>query len=58
MFPSLPMSTLYGTINETWFDNDFRFAVITEHLPMKNNRMYIHHVNMIIFFMVLDWFLF
>ena len=35
MFPSLPVSTLYGTIIESWFDNVFRFAVITNHLLLK-----------------------
>ena len=35
MFPSLPVSTSYGTITETWFDNVFRFAVITDHLLLK-----------------------
>ena len=35
MFPSLPVSTLYGTIIETWFDNVFRFAVITNYLLLK-----------------------
>ena len=35
MFLSLPMSTLYGTIVETWFDNVFRFAVMIDHLLLK-----------------------
>ena len=28
MFPSLPVSTWYGTIIRTWFDDGFRFAFL------------------------------
>ena len=35
MFPSLPMSTLYGSIILTWFDDVIIFAVITEWLLLK-----------------------
>ena len=35
MFPSLPVSTLYGTIILTQFDDIFRFAVNTECLLLK-----------------------
>ena len=35
MFPSLPLATLYDTIIETWFDDVFRFAVITDYLLVK-----------------------
>ena len=35
MFPSLPVSVLYGTIILIWFYDDFRFAVITECLLLK-----------------------
>ena len=35
MFPSLPMSILYGTVITTLFDNVFRFAVIIECLILK-----------------------
>ena len=35
MFPSLPVSTLYGIIIEIWFDDVFRFAVFTNHLLLK-----------------------
>ena len=35
MFQSLPVSTLYGTIIETGFDNVFIFAVTTDHLLLK-----------------------
>ena len=36
MFPSLPVSTLYGTIIETWFDEVFiRFGDISDHLLLK-----------------------
>ena len=35
MFLPLHVSTLYGTIIEIWFDNVFRFAVITGHLLLK-----------------------
>ena len=34
-FHHLPVSTLYGTIIETWFDDVFRFFVITDHLLLK-----------------------
>ena len=44
MFPSLPVSTLYGTIILTWFDSVFRFAVITEYLLLKL-VIYILHIN-------------
>ena len=54
MFPSLTVSTLYGTIIETWFGSLFRFAVIMNHLLLKN-RIYIHFVNMVFFFVVLVW---
>ena len=30
MFPSLPVSTLYGTIIGTWFDNVFRLPITTK----------------------------
>ena len=39
MFPSLPVSTLYGTIIETWFNNGFRFAVITHLFTIENNTI-------------------
>ena len=29
MLPSLPVSTLYSTIIELWFDDVYRFVVIT-----------------------------
>ena len=35
MFPSLPVSTLYGTIILTRFGDVFRFTLITEHLLLK-----------------------
>ena len=35
MFPSLPVSTLYGTIIETLFDDVFRFAVFTDQLLLN-----------------------
>ena len=35
MFPSLPVSTLYGTVIKTWFDDVFRFFAITDHLLLK-----------------------
>ena len=35
MFPSLPVSTMHGTLTETWFDCVFRFAVIIKYLLMK-----------------------
>ena len=35
MFPSLPVSTLYGTNIGTWFDNDFRFVVTADHFLLK-----------------------
>ena len=35
LFPSLPVSTLYGTIIETWLDDVFRLAVITDGLLLK-----------------------
>ena len=35
MFPSLPVPTLCGTIIETWFDDVFRYAVITDYLLLK-----------------------
>ena len=35
MFPLLPVSTLYGSIILTLFDNVFRFVVITECLLLK-----------------------
>ena len=35
MFPSLPVSTFHGAIIETWFDDTFRFSVITNHLLLK-----------------------
>ena len=34
MFPTLTVSTLCGIV-ETWFDDIFRFAVITDHLLLK-----------------------
>ena len=39
MFPSLPVSTLCGTIIETWFDV-FRFVVITNCLLLKIINLY------------------
>ena len=35
MFPSLPLSTLYGNIMLTRFDGVFRFAVITQQFLLK-----------------------
>ena len=35
MFLSLPVSTLYSTIFQTWFNDVFRIAVINEHLLLK-----------------------
>ena len=35
MFPSMTVPTWYGTIIETWFDDVFRFSVITDHLLLK-----------------------
>ena len=35
MFLPLPVSTLYATITETWFENVFRFAVMINHLLLK-----------------------
>ena len=35
MFPSLPVSTLYGTVIPSRFDDVFRFAVITVHLLLQ-----------------------
>ena len=35
VFPSLPVYTLYDTIIIAWFDDDFRFVVITECLLLK-----------------------
>ena len=35
IFPSLPISTLYGTVITTLFDNLFRFAFIVEWLELK-----------------------
>ena len=52
MFPSLPVSTLYGTVFITLFDDAFKFAVIKDHLLLKRNGIYIHCVNGIFFFLV------
>ena len=35
IFPLLYVSTLYGTIILTWFDDVSRFVVITEHLLLN-----------------------
>ena len=35
MFPSLPVSTLYGTIILTWFDDVFKLTVIVKCLLLK-----------------------
>ena len=58
MFPSLAVSTLYGTIILTWLDDVFRLDVLYWILDIRINRFYIHHVHIIFFFLVLVWLLF
>ena len=39
MFPSLPVSILYGTVITTLFDDVFRFALIMEQLVLKSKEL-------------------
>ena len=52
MFPSLPVSTLCGTIIETCFDEMLRFAVIADHLLLNlyslyQNDLLLHGVGLV-----------
>ena len=53
MFPSLVLSTLYGIVIQTLFDDVFKICCYYQIFGIENNRIYIHCVNMITFFMVL-----
>ena len=57
MFLSLHVYSLYGTIILTWFDIVF-ICYYYWTFAIKLNRIYIHSVNIIFFFLLLVWFLF